>query len=786
MLRCAIRQMSRRSSQGAGGGSPAEFISIAPPSVAGELSVNASTMAIKSVHMVNFMMNEDVVVDFGNRLNFICGPNGSGKSTVLCAILIGLCGDTKNLGRSTSEKLFIKSGKEFLKVIVTLMHTSGGRNDVIVTRKVTQSASMSSIDGRKMPKEEVLEWVKKQNIQFDNLCHFMAQTRVRLFAQLAQKPKEFLLQVEEAVGPAGQADLHRGLIAQNSEKQIAEKNKEQLQQDLERHKDKQKSLDMEMQRYQNLIEIQKQLESAEEFRPHLLADTEQQRFDEQARQIEPLQQEVAEKDRSLKGARDLIAHKRSEMNRASQAVEEAARSARKHKDDVLKKCKDASNAVKDVNRARSDLQGAQRDIEEQQERRENAQQQVQEAKDALDASVRRLEDLRRTGQFDQMEKEKRALRTQMQKMEEDQHDMNERKSALVTSEEKLRRELSAASNQRRRRFESATQCANGKFKDDLQKMYRFIETQNEQNKFRGEVVGPLAMELEFTDAAHAKVVQACIPSFKMRFVFLFADKDDFQLVNHFLIQQKLSVTIFDTSSLPRGVKPAPLSPAQLKQMGLSGFVMDILRDAPETIKNYLSQRLNFSSIFFGPEAAVSSNLREARSMSNNTIAQGIGFTRTGNNVLCSSHKAVVRGQVTGYEQTAANDPPTFTVGRQAETDTSALQERLDAVSRDVDAVRRQEEALANKMRSTRERLKEIENLLKEPQNLEGQIRSKRLRYDSQLEALNDMQSLEDLERNVVSKAAALKKKIVGFSQAYASAVDVQPQVWGLPGWCFVG
>jgi predicted nucleic acid-binding Zn-ribbon protein len=126
------------------------------------------------------------------------------------------------------------------------------------------------------------------------------------------------------------------------------------------------------------------------------------------------------------------------------------------------------------------------------------------------------------------------------------------------------------------------------------------------------------------------------------------------------------------------------------------------------------------------------------------------------------------------------------VGRQAETDTSALQERLDAVSRDVDALRRQEEALANKMRSTRERLKEVENLLKEPQNLEGQIRSKRLRYDSQLEALNDMQSLEDLERNVVSKAAALKKKIVGFSQAYASAVDVQPQVWGLPGWCFVG
>jgi chromosome segregation ATPase len=245
---------------------------------------------------------------------------------------------------------------------------------------------------------------------------------VRLFAQLAQKPRDFLLQVEEAVGPAGQAELHRWLIAQNSERQIAEKNKEQLQQDLDRYKEKQKSLDIEMQRYQNLLDIQRQLDCAQDFRPHLLANTEQQRYDEKAQQIEPLRQEVAEKERSLHGAREVIAQKRNEVNRAEKAVEDSGKSMRKLREDVAKKCSDAESAVKAAERAAIDLSGAQQDVNRQHHVREQHAQEVQRAMDAINSTRNRLDDIKRLGQFDSMEREKKSLNADFRRSETEMND----------------------------------------------------------------------------------------------------------------------------------------------------------------------------------------------------------------------------------------------------------------------------------------------------------------------------------------------------------------------------
>jgi chromosome segregation ATPase len=775
--------MSRRSSQGAGGGSAADFVSVAPPPVMGELSVNSSTMMIKSVHMFNFMMNKDVVVDFGNRLNFICGPNGSGKSTVLCAILVGLCGDTKNLGRATAEKTFIKSGEDFLKTVITLSYTSGSRNDVVVTRKVTQTASTSSIDGRKLSKEDVLAWVQNQNIQFDNLCHFMAQTRVRFFAQLAQKPRDFLLQVEEAVGPPGQADLHRWLISQSSEKQIAEKNKEQLINDLERHKEKQKSLDLEMQRYQTLIDIQKQLESAEDFRPHLLADTEQQRYDEKKLLIEPLKQEVAAKERSLQGVRDLVAQKKSEMNRAEKAVDEAGKGMRRLREDASRKCSDAENFAREVERAGNDLRDAQQDVEAYHTRREECVEQVRIAKDNLDRETKKLDDLRRQGNFDQMERDKKALTAELRRFENEMNDAGEKKARLQQDLNRLNAQLNAASNQRRRRFEQCIQrMQNGRFKGDVEKMYRFIDRMKEQNSFRGEVLGPLAMELEFSDNTQAKLVQASL-GFKQRYMFIFAEKNDFQLANDFLIRDKLTCVIFDTSSLPRGSMPPPLSQQQLKQLGLAGFLTDLVHDAPEMIKVFLNQKANFGRIIYGPDSVVGKKdtLLRARQMTNNAISQGIGIA-TGNprnpgDVRFFVHRVVVRGTNIGFAQESQNEPSCiFTVGKQAETDTSALQAKLESLSDEVESQRVQEEAAGNKTRAARAKLREVDERLKEPQNIESLIRTLARRHKEALESLKESASVEQLEQTVSKKAASLKKKIETFAQNYAIAVDVQPQV----------
>jgi hypothetical protein len=251
---------------------------------------------------------------------------------------------------------------------------------------------------------------------------------------------------------------------------------------------------------------------------------------------------------------------------------------------------------------------------------------------------------------------------------------------------KLNSQLKPASNQRHRRFDLilrriSSSSGNQKFKSDIEKMYRFIEKLKDQNRFRGEVVGPLAMDLEFSDMKNAKVVQAILLR-KQRYVFLFADKDDFQAANDFLMHERLTCVIFDMTSLPRTVKPPPLSQQQLKQLGDFSFAMDLVHDAPETIKVYLSQKLFFSNILVGPDAGLSEKLVVARQMSNNSIQMGIGVSSNSQNpsdVVLTQHRIVVRGTIVGQTQERLNEPAAcnFIVGRQPDTDTSDIQARVE-------------------------------------------------------------------------------------------------------------
>jgi predicted nucleic acid-binding Zn-ribbon protein len=518
------------------------------------------------------------------------------------------------------------------------------------------------------------------------------------------------------------------------------------------------------------------LDCAEDFRPHLLANTEQQRYDEKALQIQPLKQETADKERSLQGARGIIAQKRTEATRAEKAVDDAGKSMRKFKDDATKKFQEVENFTKEIDRAGTEVFNAQEDMEQNHARREKCMQEVKIAQDNVDQATFRLQELRRVGDLDKLEREKKKLSIEMREAEEEMNDAKERVQERQQVLNRLERELHAASSQRRRRFEvTLERVSNPKLKSDLQKMYRFIEQKRDHNVLRNDVCGPLAMELEFSDFVGAKVVQSCI-GYKQRFVFLFADKDDFQMANDFLINEKLSCIIVDTSSIPRSAKGPPLSSQQLKQLGLSGFVMDLITDAPDVVKAYLHQRL--STIVYGPEGAVGSKLQEVRQMAG-SISQGIGILGNGrdpNSFRFTSHKVVVRGKNIGFEQSPQNDPLSFTVGKQQESDTSALEARIEGLKADLEAERRQEDASRNKARTVRVRFKEVDDMLKEPVNLESQIKSLQRRHKEKLEALKDLPSAEDSEQTVSKKVATLKKKIGAFAQSYAAAVNVEPRV----------
>lgn len=70
----------------------------------------------------------------------IIGPNGTGKSTILCAVLLGLGGKLKTLGRADNIGSYVKSGCDQCLIEIEL-YDPNGKNTVI--KRIISSSNQS-------------------------------------------------------------------------------------------------------------------------------------------------------------------------------------------------------------------------------------------------------------------------------------------------------------------------------------------------------------------------------------------------------------------------------------------------------------------------------------------------------------------------------------------------------------------------------------------------------------------------------------------------------------------
>ncbi|KAI4988646.1 hypothetical protein ZWY2020_035886 [Hordeum vulgare] len=151
----------------------------------------------------------------GPRLNLVVGPNGSGKSSLVCAIALALATDPSILGRASSVRAFVKRGEESDHVRLSLRSQSQA-SDIHITRKVdTNNKSEWLLDGTSVPKKDIIDVIKKFNIQINNLTQFLPQDRVCEFAKLT--PIQLLEETEKAVGDPNLPVQHRQLIERSRE-----------------------------------------------------------------------------------------------------------------------------------------------------------------------------------------------------------------------------------------------------------------------------------------------------------------------------------------------------------------------------------------------------------------------------------------------------------------------------------------------------------------------------------------------------------------------------------------
>jgi len=253
--------------------------------------------SVVGIHLSNFLTYTSTNVHPGPRLNVVVGPNGSGKSSIVCALALGLGGKPHILGRATDPVMFIQHGHEQATIEIQLY---AGDNKIITIRRDIFKATGKSewrINGRKESQHNVVEKVKRLNVQVDNLCQFLAQDKVISFA--AMKPNVLLHETEKAVGGEEMLQNHLQLIKLKNTEKDSGHQYEQRTAVLEDLKKKNAALERDVIRFR---EREKQLEKVKILqlkKPWVI-------FEEQRKVALELGTRVEESNEQLKLQEDLL------------------------------------------------------------------------------------------------------------------------------------------------------------------------------------------------------------------------------------------------------------------------------------------------------------------------------------------------------------------------------------------------------------------------------------------------------------------------------------------------
>ncbi|KAJ9575654.1 hypothetical protein L9F63_007483, partial [Diploptera punctata] len=95
-----------------------------------------------------------------NNLNVIIGPNGSGKSSIVCAMVLGLAGKMKYLGRAVNLSAYIRANCEIAKIEIELSNPKGANYSIM--RQITRDSKSSwLLNGENTTQREVENLVKR-------------------------------------------------------------------------------------------------------------------------------------------------------------------------------------------------------------------------------------------------------------------------------------------------------------------------------------------------------------------------------------------------------------------------------------------------------------------------------------------------------------------------------------------------------------------------------------------------------------------------------------------------
>lgn len=552
---------------------------------------NVNKGLIVRVYMENFVTYDKAVFIPGRNLNLIIGPNGTGKSTIVCAIVLGLAGKPKVIGRAEKVADYVKAGCQEAKLEIELYESED--KTTLITRKFTSHNTTTWYINRKQVMiKDVIALTKELNIQVDNLCQFLPQDKVQSFSEMDSKT--LLLETERSVGDPLLLERHEQLIENRKihkelEAEVVNKNR---------------SLTNKIQRYDGLKDIvgsikekktiKNKIVSLKQKKKWMLYDQLRQQFQNSKKQRDDAAAQMKVLDEQLKPMDTKIEQLKKRINLIQNSVRE--------------KTNQSSARIGKVNRATEEIQACEDSIKEIEATRDRKIEQEQasdqtinnhqQQKSKLDNDL--LSILQEFGSEEALAQQQTNALQQVDKQRRIIDNLTKNMTNLKYKDEmfsrdlrNLDRELQMARAVDTQRLELLRQRNPDAYKGVLW-------LRENRNMFSAPVHEPMFLNINVKNPMYSKYLESTI-NYNDMIAFVCENAEDMNLlVNSLRSQQKLVVNVVH-SDPNRRVRMQPNIPIEeINQFGFEHYLISLV-EAPETIMKYIVQNFHLANIPVGSD-----------------------------------------------------------------------------------------------------------------------------------------------------------------------------------------
>ena len=543
-----------------------------------------------------------------HSLNMVVGPNGTGKSTILNAICLGLGGRPSDLGRADDARDFIAHGHPVAEIEIEIRGDNDDENYVFHTvidrnkgseKGRGKGACSYSINRQKASREQIKDMVSKEfNISIDNLCTFLPQDKVGSFSGFS--PQQLLLETEKTLSTSRHLyHTHLELIQAEEQLGQGDSDLQALQSTYQRLLHEHEQLHRAKER---LEERQRALHHADLYRKKLLW-MEYDHMLDQAKQLQATRKEIKAK---VKQARETLKPIEHKCDTIAAKIKEIVEQSKDHenKEKAIRK-------QMDTLRTKADKHDDEKEnllvkITELGTRRLNLQRQYDDAvanlKDKED-KIKLLEpniEENTLQALQELNEELRSQKTQLshatRKAQDIAKSVDEVEEEAKRSQQRLVRLNDGQSQRRANIFRQFP---------NLQKIHEFV--QNNADKFRRTVMGPIVLEMEPQNEQFASYLEQHIPNSILKSFVVQDKRDQDFLYSEIRTKMKIPINILLVSQVkPRQLQYSPSKLNQLKKdYGL--FSLDECLKAPDVIMEALRANARIQDVFIGDhkfEAAI--------------------------------------------------------------------------------------------------------------------------------------------------------------------------------------